>query len=83
MDADDLPDGSEKQVPDAFTPAYHAGNARPDTGFALFGDYAMQDVGTTFPPLLPISHFCVQPFGFATEAYGDRSARNRIDCLTP
>jgi hypothetical protein len=82
-DFDGLPDAFENQVSDAFTPVYHISyGEHPGTGFAIFNDSTPQTVQQSFPAVPPISHFRVQPLGFATDAYGNQLSVLRIDYLT-
>jgi predicted Fe-S protein YdhL (DUF1289 family) len=80
-DMDGLPEDFENAVADAFTPFYHVSTGEPD-GFAIFGNFVPQTVQQVFSPIPPISHFRVQPLGFAYNSYGQLVSVLRIDYLT-
>ncbi|HEX8503513.1 MAG TPA: DUF4214 domain-containing protein [Pyrinomonadaceae bacterium] len=62
-DLDGLPDLFESRVGDAFTPVYHVSAGDPDN-FSTFADSVQQTVAQRFGQSA-ISHFRVQPLGFA------------------
>ena len=79
-DVDGLPEDFENSLADAFTPVYHI-SASEVNNFATFHNSVPQEPLQLFGPN-PVSHFRVQPLGFAYTASNQLVSVIRIDYLT-
>jgi hypothetical protein len=79
-DQDGFPQDFEDQLADFFTPLYFVSGNEPN-GFARFGDFVPQVPIQGFGPN-PVSHFRVQPLGWARDSAGLLYSVARIDYLT-
>jgi len=79
-DLDGLPEDFENALADAFTPVYHVSAHEPNN-YATFNNSVPQSPLQLFGPN-PVSHFRVQPLGFAYTASNQLVSVIRIDYLT-
>ncbi len=79
-DLDGLPEDFENMLADAFTPVYHV-SAYETNNYATFNNSVPQSPLQLFGPN-PVSHFRVQPLGFAFTASNQLVSVIRIDYLT-
>jgi hypothetical protein len=79
-DQDGFPQDFEDQLSNFFTPVYFVSGNEPNS-FARFGDFVPQVPVQGFGPN-PVSHFRVQPLGWARDGAGKLYSFARIDYLT-
>lgn len=80
-DNDGLPETFENAVADAFTPVYYVSASEPDQ-FSTFVPNTITQIVQTNYGQSPVSHFRVQPVGFAYNYYNQLVSVIRIDYLT-